>query len=451
MGERSATAKLLLAVCMAAALLLPRSAHAVRPAFVYINANPDQAANAVSAVRTDNDGLSRSIPGSPYATGGAGLVPATGAEFAHRIEVSRSRSLLFAGNDGSGSIAAFTIDPLNGMLTPVPGSPFSVDGWASFSGISLAISNDGRFLYASGTTVVSFFVEANGALSALGSEWVFGQRVGGVGVSGDNTRLYLSTPSGVFILNTGESGLTADAPDFLSIGSTPTDLRLDTPGKRLWVGTKNSGILGYDVSTGAMNIVAGSPFFGNVSNLSGLSTDYYGRTLFAYSNTGPRLLGAHTNADGSLLLGPNSPLTPALVSTSGALAPDGRMLFLSDALGQLDAWSTSDDGGLTHAAGYPVNVGAAHGFSGVATFPDKNPTPAPAAPRGFALALAVALALIGRRLTARRPSPTVGPQSDSGSGSRRISGDAFLVCGLVLVSVPRRVRLFRRRLAGAAR
>ncbi len=444
-------ANLLLAACLAGALLVPRNAHAVRPAFVYINANPDHASNVVSAVRTDNDGQSRAIPGSPYVTGGTGLTPSTGAEFAHRIEVSRSRNLLYAGNDGSGSIAAFTINPLNGALTPVPGSPFTVDGWSAFSGISLAISNDGRFLYASGTTVVSFLIEANGALTAVGSEWVFGQRVGGVGVAGDNSRLFLSIPSGVFILDTGEAGLTADAPDFLSIGSAATDLRLDTPGQRLWVGTKNSGILAYDVSTGAMNIVAGSPFLSHVSNLSGLSADYYGRTLFAYSNTGPRLLGAHTNADGSLLLGAGSPLTPALVSTGGALAPDGRLLFLSDALGQLDAWSTADDGGLTHASGYPVTVSSAHGFSSVATFPDKNPTPAPGTPRGFALALAAALALIGLRLTPRRRSPTVGPQSDSGSGSRRISGDAFLVRGGVVGSVSRRLRLFRRRLAGAAR
>jgi Matrixin len=55
------------------------------------------------------------------------------------------------------------------------------------------------------------------------------------------------------------------------------------------------------------------------------------------------------------------------------------------------------------------------------------------------------------RLTAPRRSPTVGPTLGTGSGSRRTSHDAFLVCGLVLVTVSRRLRLFRKRVASTAR
>jgi DNA-binding beta-propeller fold protein YncE len=325
------------------------------------------------------------------------LASAVGAEFAHRIEVSRSRDLLFAANDGSGSIAVFKINPLTGSLASVAGSPFSVPGWSAFSGISLAVSNDGRFLYASGTTVVSFFVDEGGGLSEIGSEWVFGQRVGGVAVNGDNSRLFLSTAGGVFMLHTGELGLTAGAPDSLSIGSTATDLRLDPAGTRLWVGTKNGGILSYTLAAGGAMIAPGAPFFSGVSDLSGLSADFYGRVLFAYSPSGPRLLGAHSNADGSLVLGPNSPLSPALAPTGGALTPDGRLLLLTDARGQLDAWSTEDNGALSHAAGYPRSTGLGFGFASVATSPDKNPTPAPASPTWLALALAAALAIVGAR------------------------------------------------------
>jgi hypothetical protein len=402
---RASSATLLFPCVLALSVLLPAGAHASQPAFVYVNANPDHSANSVSAVHLAKDGRTTLVPGSPYATGGAGLAPAAGAEFAHRIEVSRARNLLYAANDGSGTIAAFVVNPFDGTLAPVPGSPFAVEGWSSFSGISLTSSADGRFLYASGTTVVSFSIAANGALSPIGSEWVFGQRVAGVAVTGDNTRLFLSTPSGVFILDTGESGLAADSPDVLSVGSTATDLRLDPLGARLWVGTKSSGILAYQVGPGAIDIVPGAPFFAGTAGLSGLSADTYGRMLFAYSNTGPRLLGAHSNVDGSLTLGPSSPLTPALVSTGGALTPDGRFLFLSDGLGQLDAWTTTDDGGLGHAAGFPLTISATHGFSSVATFPDKNPTPAPATPGWLTLALAAAFALVGARRVQRSPAP----------------------------------------------
>jgi len=54
-------------------------------------------------------------------------------------------------------------------------------------------------------------------------------------------------------------------------------------------------------------------------------------------------------------------------------------------------------------------------------------------------------------LTATRPSPTVGPNSGSAAPSRRISGDAWLVCGLALFAVFGRLRAQRKRMASATR
>jgi len=55
------------------------------------------------------------------------------------------------------------------------------------------------------------------------------------------------------------------------------------------------------------------------------------------------------------------------------------------------------------------------------------------------------------RLTATPPSPTVGPNSGSNAPSRRISGDALLVCGLILGAVTGRLRAQRKRMASSAR
>jgi len=57
------------------------------------------------------------------------------------------------------------------------------------------------------------------------------------------------------------------------------------------------------------------------------------------------------------------------------------------------------------------------------------------------------------RLTAPPHSPTVGPKLGSSPRRQRIPHDAFLVCGLVVVAVARarRMRLFRKRVASAAR
>jgi len=57
----------------------------------------------------------------------------------------------------------------------------------------------------------------------------------------------------------------------------------------------------------------------------------------------------------------------------------------------------------------------------------------------------------GARLTALQPSPTVGPISGSDAPSRRISGDALLVCGLILGAVTGRLRAQRKRVASSTR
>jgi len=377
-------------------LATPRTAFAARPAFAYVNNSPAQGAGTVVAYRVNGVGQSTSIPGSPYSTGGLGMTQAVGSEFAHRIEVSKSRNLLFASNDGSGSVSVFRIDPERGSLTSVVGSPFAIPNWNAFPGISLAVSSDGRFLYASGSTLVSCFIDDQGALWPIGSQWQLAQRVGGMAVAPDNTRLYATVPNGVIVLATGEGGLTTDAPDFLSVGSSASDLRLDAQGQRLWVGTKNGGILAYTLSAAGSSIVPDSPFLSAISNLSGLSVDPSARFLVAYSPIEQRLLGAKIDPNGSSILR-SGQINPPIAPTGAPLSPDGSLLLLADAQSRLDAWLTQDDGSLTHLDGYPISTGAAPGLATVATFPDKSPTPAPASPAWWTLACATALALIGGR------------------------------------------------------
>lgn len=163
------------------------------------------------------------------------------------------------------------------------------------------------------------------------------------------------------------------------------------------MGTTSGGILAYAVSGSSVSIVPGAPFASSVSDLSGLSYDFYGRFLFAFSPIGPRLFSARSAANGSLAPAPNSPLTPLFVPTAGALAPDGSALLLVDAGGQLDAWLPDDNGALFHADGYPIATGAPPGYAAVATFPDKTPMPAPANPYWLTLVLAAALSLLAAR------------------------------------------------------
>jgi hypothetical protein len=392
-------AKSLFALGFASSWLAPRVASA-DAAFVYINANPDRAGNSVTAFLNTTDGQSSPVTGSPFATGGSGLAPVAGAEFASRIEAVSARNLLFAANDGSGTVSVFHVDSSRGALAAALGSPFAVAAGTPFSGISLVASSDGRFLYASSNELVSFFVDANGGLNEIGSRWAFSQRVAGIAVSADNSRLFLSSASGVTILHTGEGGLTADPPLTLSIGSNATDLRANASGSRLWVSTQSGGIEAYTYQAGSASLVSGSPFFLGSADLGGLAIDGLAESLVAYSPTALRLLGAQINSDGSLAPAPNAPVTPALAPMGAAFSPDGQRLVLADGLGQIDVWLSASNGALSHVSGYPIPTGAAHGFPSVALFPSAASVPA--APGALVVALAALFLLIGSSSVLRR-------------------------------------------------
>lgn len=375
--------KLLLLVGVASSGVLAREAQA-DPAYVYVDANPAQGPNTVAALRVIG-GSSTAVPGSPFATGGLGLAPAPGADFTHRVVISQKRNLLFASNDGSGSIAAFTINPATGALSAVPGSPFSFGGWGAFSGISLALSDDGNSLYTSGKTIISLAVADSGALSQVGASWGFVERVAGIAVDPSNTRLFLGMASSVVVLHASSAGLTADSPDILGVGSKATDLGLSADGKHFWLTTDNGGIQAYGYSPGALSVVAGSPFFTGVSSLGGVAVDPGDRFLVAYSPSTPRLLSARIDANASLASAVS--LSSVFRPLAASLSPAGSVLFAADGSGQLDAWNAAADGTLTHVSGFPTLTTAAPGFPSVATLPAQNPVPSAPATMIWALGL----------------------------------------------------------------
>ena len=143
------------------AIVLPLTLHA--QSYVYVN--NQETANSVNAYSVSSSGSLTPVPGSPFATGGAGLaVSCYGIE---RMTVSAPNNLLFVSNAGDQTISVFAIDPATGALTLGPGSPFSsgltLDGC---SGISLAATPDGKFLMASSNgQIKTFNVAANGILT----------------------------------------------------------------------------------------------------------------------------------------------------------------------------------------------------------------------------------------------------------------------------------------------
>jgi len=108
--------------------------------------------NQIAAWSLDStSGVLTSVPGSPFSTGLLPTFMVTTGKF------------LFAMN--SGAISAYTIDPTTGVLTAVNGSPFS-------AGVSagLAIDSSGARLYAAaaaGNSIFAFTINSDGSLSPL--------------------------------------------------------------------------------------------------------------------------------------------------------------------------------------------------------------------------------------------------------------------------------------------
>ncbi len=145
--------------------------------FVYTN-NDLKTGNNVSgfSVSTDGTGALTQITGSPFSTGGLGN--GGGSYSPNRIIVVKGPSVdfLYASNTGSNSVSGFKINPSTGALAitgpPIDTAGANASGTNIPSGISLAATPDGHYLYA-GTTdgkITIFSINStSGVLSLVGS------------------------------------------------------------------------------------------------------------------------------------------------------------------------------------------------------------------------------------------------------------------------------------------
>jgi 6-phosphogluconolactonase (cycloisomerase 2 family) len=110
---------------------------------VYVESNiATPQGNTILAYRRDSSGHLTPLPGSPFATRGAGVIDPSLAlgpfDSDQQVVTNAERTLLFAVNPGSNTIAVFRISP-DGSLTHVTGSPFPSGGTMP---VSIGLSRD---------------------------------------------------------------------------------------------------------------------------------------------------------------------------------------------------------------------------------------------------------------------------------------------------------------------
>jgi len=120
----------------------PAAAQSPPAGVVYVESNvADAPGNQILAYKRDAAGKLTPLAGSPFPAGGAGISPSFNLgpyDSDQEIITNPDRTLLFATNGGSDSIAVFRFDE-DGGLDPVPGSPFPSGG---SNPVSLALDGD---------------------------------------------------------------------------------------------------------------------------------------------------------------------------------------------------------------------------------------------------------------------------------------------------------------------
>jgi 6-phosphogluconolactonase (cycloisomerase 2 family) len=326
-----------------------------------------------------------------------------GAFAANRIRVFGN--LLFASNSSSLDISVFSIEPTTGLLTLVPGSPFESQVGGG-NGISLALTTDGRFLFAAGVdsdTIKGFAIGSDGALLPLATPPIpsGGSETLGINVSPDNkflavTHFFSFGVSAVQMFRIGTDGsLTLIlASPFHVGGVAATSVEFNCAGNLLFVG-QHSGLPTTDVvsvaSTGMLTPIQGSPFIqttGNIGNSAQvvlLSPDE--RFLFVSNQFSNTITVWSVAPNGSLALVPGSSFwcggnddfrEPAGMATNRG----GTLLFVAaDLFGiggrAVSVFRIAGTGVLTLVPGSPFNVGQGEELSSLAAYPAKVCIPVP--------------------------------------------------------------------------
>jgi YVTN family beta-propeller protein len=271
----------------------------------------NQAANTMSAFSVNTaTGMLTAVPGSPFATGARPTA----------VAVDSAGKFVFVANQAGNSIAVFSIG-VNGVLTPVVGSPFPAN-----SPYGLSVNPSGTALYATNfpdsqisdlNTVSAFSIAGNGTLSAIaGSPFVDANSTSGFAAAIS----ILADPGGKFVfvgdhmaqsvvpfsVNAANAALTpvsalpAPAPACgVSCHNNPLRLAVDPADKFLFSSNVQAGTVSvFNINGGNLSSIAEVP---TGTHPFGVAVDPTGHFLYVVNKVDNSIAGfALNSATGAL-------------------------------------------------------------------------------------------------------------------------------------------------------
>lgn len=185
------------------------------------------------------------------------------------LAMSPVSPFLYAVNQTSGDVTAYTVDPGSGSLGVVQGSPFSIIPASHPSAVAIAPA--GNFLFvANGTegTIAVFSIGASGVLAQAGLPVSMGAGATPKAIAVEHSGRFLyvtdsahNTVAGFAIQGNGALNPISGSP--FAAGAVPLGLGIDPQGALLYVANSGSNTVSayaIDSSTGALGQVTGSPF-----------------------------------------------------------------------------------------------------------------------------------------------------------------------------------------------
>lgn len=343
-------AGLTLAVAGAAAAHPRATSHEPGPSpvvgHVYVNDNTAPV-NTIAGFDRHADGTLTPIPGSPFATGGAGTGAVIGSQGA--LEVAPGGRILLAVDPGSNEISALRIH-LDGALTQIP------DGTVSSQGnkpVSLAVSR--RLVYvanagAGASNYAGFTLDRFGLRPIPGSivSLPDAAQPGDVLINPTATKLVgarvATSQIDSFAIDRHGRLHAAPGSPFAAQGPGPFGSAFDPiDPDRVYVSNAHGGPNAGTVSAftdgpdGTLSSIGASPFANDQTAPCWVEISRDGRHLFTVNTAVPSISSYRIAPNGSLRLTANAPFADANASTlspeDARLSPDGSTLWVVDSKG----------------------------------------------------------------------------------------------------------------------
>jgi 6-phosphogluconolactonase (cycloisomerase 2 family) len=378
---RKLTGLLVLALAVTGAFALPGSAVAAKgnssavSGYVYLDGNT-AGANTIAAYTRAPGGSLTPTPGSPFAAGGEGLGKGLGSQGA--IQTADQGRFVLAVDAGSNQISVLQVNPDNGSLTQVSGSPFSSDGVEPVSiavhGDLVYVANDGNASESANYTgfvltksgelvpVPNSTVDAPGAANDLGDVLFDGNGKHLVG-----TEVASSKIDSFQVDNRGGLETAPGSPYAAQgLGAFGSAFRPTNPHQLFVSNAHNVGsdvgtVSSFDVAqSGELSSIGGSPFADLQNAPCWVAITPDGRDLFAI-NTGSGTVSRFSiDGRGDLILLGSTPVNGegGVGGTDPTITPDGQNLYINETAAHGVAEMTIEGGNLTELPGSPVALPA---------------------------------------------------------------------------------------------